>query len=188
MEENVLALKKKKSFHSPIVPLQSKMCFSSLSYSRMFELRRVEWCMCRVWHSTAVFTPICWKSTFSLCSSKICFFFVFFFLGGITSQSHSGVQHAQNVMWRLEDFQRTLRMDLNYKWRRSNRWYFHIFRKRLGRNKTLHRQIKSLNMCVEGTCDFSMTLSVREATKMLPHTDADVKTSALCPFYDLWCN
>lgn len=73
------SIKEKKSFHSPIVPLQSKMCFSSLSYSRMFELRRVEWCMCRVWHSTAVFTPICWKSTFSLCSSKICFFFSFFF-------------------------------------------------------------------------------------------------------------
>lgn len=43
-------------------------------------------------------------------------------------------------------------------------------------------------MCVEVICNFSVTLSVREATKMLPHTDADVKTSALCLFYDLWCN
>lgn len=35
------------------------------------------------------------------------FVFFSFFLGGITSQSRSGVQHTQNAMRRLEDFQRT---------------------------------------------------------------------------------
>ncbi len=37
----------------------------------MFELHCAEWCMCRVWHSKAVFTFIFWRGKVSLCSPEI---------------------------------------------------------------------------------------------------------------------
>ena len=48
------------------VTLFSKLCFSSCSYTWMFELHGGEWCMYRVWHERAVFTFICWKLKVSL--------------------------------------------------------------------------------------------------------------------------
>ena len=48
-----------------------KMCFAFSYFIWMLDLHCAEWCMCRVWHSNAGFTFICWSGRVSLWSPWI---------------------------------------------------------------------------------------------------------------------